>query len=235
MGRHGNNAGSLLFALFQSYSRIWKKSDFCDFCVRIMDLSLSELTSSDSDSSPLRDWQARSLAYLSRLKLLTVKAFKAKIRYAAYSSDVGEAARPVVSNKVILAAYGVAGTYVLADVGYECYKKKNTENLEWSDWGVVRTGLHATLFQGIASLAIPTALIHTGVGQSSKMFAKYGPRYLKWGPSVVGLCMIPMMPFFDEPVEHGVDWFFENYVTKEERKFITENPEVVRGTKRKND
>ena len=47
--------------------------------------------------------------------------------------------------------------------------------------------------------------------------------------------MIPLMPFADEPVEHGVEWFFDNYVKKEERKIQTLNPRSVKGTKSKSD
>jgi hypothetical protein len=31
---------------------------------------------------------------------------------------------------------------------------------------------------------------------------------LKWGPSAVGLAVIPFLPYVDEPIEHGVERLF---------------------------
>lgn len=41
------------------------------------------------------------------------------------------------------------------------------------------------------------------------MLQKVG-RFQKWGPTVAGLAVVPAMPFvFDHPIEHAVDWAFE--------------------------
>ena len=136
------------------------------------------------------------LAYLSRVKaifaLTAVKAkaaLKANLRYAAYSSDVGEAARPVVPPWVVKLSYATVGVYVTGDIGYECYNLKNKHDLQWTDWAIARTAAHAATFQGIASIGIPFVLIHSAVKYSALGFAKYAPGGLKWGPSVVGLSM----------------------------------------------
>ena len=157
-----------------------------------------------------------------------VKTVKAKIRYSAYSSDVGEAARPVAPKWVVNAAYGIVGIYIVGDISFECYNEKNKNNLEWTDWPVVRKGLHAATFQGIASLAIPTVLIHSAVKYSTRGFAMYAPGMLKFGPSVVGLALIPFMPLFDEPAEHAIDKFFTNYVPPAIYKPKSLNPEWVK-------
>lgn len=99
---------------------------------------------------------------------------------------------------------------------------------DWSDWPVVRKGLHAATFQGIASLAIPTLLIHSAVKYSTKGFTMYAPGMLKFGPSIVGLSLIPFMPLFDEPAEHAIDGFFEKYVPAAIYRKKSENPERVR-------
>ncbi|GMH60583.1 hypothetical protein TrRE_jg6547, partial [Triparma retinervis] len=109
------------------------------------------LTENEEENNPLRDWYVRQAAYLSRMKVLAVKTVKAKIRYSAYSSDVGEAARPVAPSWVVKAAYGIVGVYIVGDISYECYNEKTANGLEWTDWPVVRKGLHAATFQGIAS------------------------------------------------------------------------------------
>lgn len=64
------------------------------------------------------DTKARYLAYGARLKT----ALAASSRYLAYTSDVGEAFRPIVSPLVVKAAYGVSWAYLGLDVGYEGYK-----------------------------------------------------------------------------------------------------------------
>lgn len=47
---------------------------------------------------------ARYLGYLARIRPLLLPA----TRYLAYTSDVGEAFRPVVSPKVVTTAYGIS-------------------------------------------------------------------------------------------------------------------------------
>lgn len=42
----------------------------------------------------------------------------------AYTSDVGEAARPIVAPKMVTAAYGVSWLYLIGDTGYEGYKAR---------------------------------------------------------------------------------------------------------------
>jgi fission process protein 1 len=76
------------------------------------------------------DSKARYLAYAGRLRTALV----ASSRYLAYTSDVGEAFRPIVPPAVVAAAYGISWAYLGLDVGYEGYKavhagqvKKNKE------------------------------------------------------------------------------------------------------------
>lgn len=61
---------------------------------------------------------ARYLAYAGRLRTALV----ASSRYLAYTSDVGEAFRPIVPPLVVTAAYGISWLYLGLDVGYEGYK-----------------------------------------------------------------------------------------------------------------
>lgn len=59
----------------------------------------------------------RYSAYAMRLRTLLVSSS----RYIAYSSDIGEAFRPLTRPIVVQAAYGVSWAYIFADVGYTCY------------------------------------------------------------------------------------------------------------------
>ncbi|KAG9101078.1 hypothetical protein FS749_010484 [Ceratobasidium sp. UAMH 11750] len=66
------------------------------------------------------DTNARYAAYGARLRT----ALRASTRYVAYTSDIGEAFRPVVPPAIVTAAYGISWAYVMGDVGYEAYKAK---------------------------------------------------------------------------------------------------------------
>jgi fission process protein 1 len=71
------------------------------------------------------DTEARWLAYGARLRT----AIRASTRYLAYSSDVGEAFRPIVPPAIVRAAYGISWAYVGLDVGYEGYKSHKAGNV----------------------------------------------------------------------------------------------------------
>lgn len=52
--------------------------------------------------------------------------FARLFRYLAFTSDVGEALRPVASARLVNASYGVAFGYCVTDVAWEAYKlRKN--------------------------------------------------------------------------------------------------------------
>jgi len=58
----------------------------------------------------------------------------------------------------------------------------------------------------IASLLVPTVIIHTAVHKATHVFEKSPkPMLAKWGPCGVGLALIPLMPFIDHPME----WLIE--------------------------
>lgn len=139
----------------------------------------------------------RYFAYLARFRTL--------VRYLAYTSDVGEAFRPIVNPKIVTAAYAISWGYVLGDVSYEGYKaynkgKNNTE--------ISRTVIERALFQSIASMALPAFTIHTQVRFGKVFFKKLGI-FTKWGPTVSGFALIPLLPYlFDHPVEIGIEKLF---------------------------
>ncbi|KAF9915127.1 hypothetical protein BX616_006840 [Lobosporangium transversale] len=147
---------------------------------------------------------ARYLAYLGRYRNL----FIASSRYLAYSSDVGEAFRPVTSPFFVNAMYGVSFAYVGFDVAYEGYKAK----IAGAPTDVVgMTVLKRGIFQGLASLLMPAITIHTVVHQSARLFKNSANITLKkWGPTAIGLCVVPALPImFDHPIETAVDKVFE--------------------------
>lgn len=66
----------------------------------------------------LEDGPARYAAYANRLRTLLV----ASSRYVAYSSDIGEAFRPLTTPAFVRGAYAVSWLYLTGDVGYAGYK-----------------------------------------------------------------------------------------------------------------
>lgn len=63
------------------------------------------------------------------------------------------------------------------------------------------------------SLALPAVLIHSAVHRAHSVLSKEAfaafPRVVKFGPSAVGLGLIPFMPLFDEPAEHVLEAAFD--------------------------
>lgn len=82
-------------------------------------------------------------------------------KITAYTSDVGEAFRPVVSPWIVRSAYAISWAYVLGDVSYEA-KKDYDRNSDTTH--VTRTVVKRALFQSVASMALPAFTIHqTGI------------------------------------------------------------------------
>ncbi len=150
-------------------------------------------TTTDVD---FEDTPARYLAYLARFKTL--------IRYLAYTSDVGEAFRPIAHPRVVTGAYAISWGYVLFDCANEGYKQKKHGH---DNNHIIRAVTERALFQSIASMALPAFTIHTTVN-IFKSVLKNG-RYQRWGPTIAGLGVVPFLPFmFDYPVEHGLQFAF---------------------------
>jgi len=144
--------------------------------------------------------------YLARAKMIFVR----NVRYLAYTSDVGESFRPVLSPWLVKATYGISAGYCAVDTGIAGYTaNKNGHSQEVVAAVTTRTAV----FQLVASLGVPAVIIHTVVHRmegavKSPSLAKF-PAAAKYGPSGVGLAMIPLLPLVDEPCEHVIDWCFD--------------------------
>ncbi|KAK9365385.1 mitochondrial 18 KDa protein-domain-containing protein [Lipomyces kononenkoae] len=163
----------------------------------------------------------RYAAYANRLRACTIVL--AAQRYVAYTSDIGESFRPVVTPAVVTAAYGISWAYVLGDVAYEGYKARLHEQVfleakargddmsgkEKPNW--MLTMVQRGVFQSIASMGLPAFTIHSTVKYSGiAMKNVKNVRLRTWGPVGLGLAVVPALPYlFDEPVEEAVEWVFE--------------------------
>jgi fission process protein 1 len=126
------------------------------------------------------------------------------LRYAAYTSDVGESLRPIIYPKLVTLTYGISWAYVLGDVAWEGYKAHHQYRKE--KYEVARIVTERTLFQSFASMIFPAITIHSQVHLFQKIFKRIG-RYQRWGPTGAGFAIIPALPYlFDKPVEHAVHY-----------------------------
>ncbi|KAK0491207.1 mitochondrial 18 KDa protein-domain-containing protein [Armillaria novae-zelandiae] len=176
----------------------------------IIEEEVDHLTKDNVDST---DSDIRYLAYGARLRT----ALRASTRYIAYTSDVGEAFRPVVPPWVVTAAYGVSWLYLGGDVAYESYKahRRGPSAVEAAHFSEpTRLGFVAVqraTFQSIASMGLPALTIHTIVKQTKKAFVNVqNPKLKAWGPTLSGLAVVPALPYlYDHPVEVATDRVFD--------------------------
>ncbi|PRP79012.1 hypothetical protein PROFUN_13254 [Planoprotostelium fungivorum] len=147
---------------------------------------------------------ARYVGYLARYRAILVAA----TRYLAFTSDVGEAFRPLVKPGIVKAAYGISWLYVIGDVSWEGHKAWKIQQDPTTVAGMM---LKRAVFQGVASMALPALTIHSVVKYSGKLFSRSAhPNLRVWGPTVAGLATVPALPFmFDHPVERVVDEIWE--------------------------
>jgi mitochondrial fission process protein 1 len=134
-------------------------------------------------------------------------------RYLAFTSDFGEALRPVAKASIVTGSYVLSFGYCAADIAFEAYKLhgRGYVSEKGEPMTMAQCVVERTVFQGVASIAVPYAIIHSAVDVSRRVFARVG-RFTKWGPSVVGLSFIPLLPMYlDHPVEHALEWTFQRF------------------------
>ncbi|CAO1636285.1 unnamed protein product [Jaminaea pallidilutea] len=74
----------------------------------------------DQIQQTMEEGTGRYAVYANRLRT----AILSGLRYSAYSSELGEAFRPLTKPIFVRTAYGVSWTYVIGDVGYAGYKAR---------------------------------------------------------------------------------------------------------------
>lgn len=117
----------------------------------------------------------------------------------------------------VTAAYGISWAYLVGDVSFTTYKSSQLgpSPLEAANMSeptrLTMVAVKRSVFQGVASMALPAFTIHTAVKQASKRFIRSSnPTLKRWGPTAVGISIVPALPYlFDEPVEHVVDYAFD--------------------------
>ena len=98
-------------------------------------------------SSHIDESMGRYVAYTAQLRTLLATG----TRYLAYSSEIGEAFRPIARPILVTAAYGVSWAYIFGDVGYNCWNASKTMDsesphfMEDLGWIAARRGVFQTL------------------------------------------------------------------------------------------
>ncbi|PWN37564.1 uncharacterized protein FA14DRAFT_117419 [Meira miltonrushii] len=177
---------------------------------------MSGLEKPDELQAAIEEGPSRYAAFAMRLRTLIT----ASSRYIAYSSDIGEAFRPLTNPLIVRSAYGISWAYILGDCGYAGYlaHKERQGTLPSYNPLEASEGMHVGLvvarravFQSLASMALPAFTIHSIVRYSAPLFARSANARIRGsGPTIAGLAAVPALPFmFDHPVEHAVDYAFD--------------------------
>lgn len=167
----------------------------------------------------------RYTAYAHRV----VRAIMPMKRYLAFTSDVGEAARPVVHPRIVSASYALTASYITGEVAYAGYQEFVKQSPKEK---ILDTVARISTFELVASLGLPFLLIHGGVHATQTLIRRAAiksPAIQKWAPSAVGLGMIPLMPVYvDHPVEEVVEKVFDQYDFFDAQKKSILSAEVVK-------
>ena len=140
----------------------------------------SELEKKDDVLLSLEEGDLRYVAYARR----AVQVFLAKGRLVAYSSDVGESVRPVVPPSIVRLCYGITWAYVAVDVAFNGFEEQRKGG---SPAQVARTVVHTSAFQVIASVLVPSVIIHQAVHMAQQGCQRLPPgNVAKWLPSLIG-------------------------------------------------
>lgn len=126
------------------------------------------------------------------------------LRPLAYTSEIGEAFRPLSSSYFVKFMYGVSWSYVLLDTGLKVHKVSNESP----------TVISLTLFDTFtwhifASMLLPAVTIHAIVGNSKKLLNKANVQnkfVMKYSPTLIGLVSIPLII---HPLDHLTDFMMD--------------------------
>lgn len=85
-------------------------------------MSLPQEPPANTAQASLEEGPGRYAVFANRLRT----AFTAGLRYSAYSSELGEAFRPLTKPIVVRSLYGISWSYVIGDVAYAGYQARNS-------------------------------------------------------------------------------------------------------------
>lgn len=118
---------------------------------------------------------------------------------------------------LVTAAYGVSWAYLIGDVTFTTYKAKEQGPTAWEAANfseptrLSMVAIKRSVFQGLASMALPAFTIHTAVAKTAQAVKNStNVRVKRWAPTAVGIGIVPFLPYlFDHPVEYATDFLFD--------------------------
>lgn len=152
------------------------------------------------------------------------------VRPAAYTSEVGEAFRPLIHVGIVNTAYAISILYVIADtivhtmsVNQKLQNDKKFEHLskDQKNTNTIVNCIDKAVWHTFASMVFPAASVHTIVKFSGKGYL-YGMKklfpqvlnavkYTRVGSVATGLLAIP---FIIHPLDHLTDYAMDNSMRK---------------------
>ena len=107
----------------------------------------------------------------------------------------------------------MAGSYVLADTIYQG-KKETASRIDYHRADVLNAAVDSLLWQSLASVVVPGLVINKTVKATTwalqrRNLQKLPASFRRWGPSAVGLALIP---FIVHPIDDAVDSSMNRFV-----------------------
>uniref|UniRef100_A0A7S4IZQ1 Mitochondrial fission process protein 1 n=1 Tax=Prymnesium polylepis TaxID=72548 RepID=A0A7S4IZQ1_9EUKA len=200
-----DNDGSITMAEWKEYlAKSGLSKDKCD----VLEEVFRQLDQDGSGTISREEFEAKfHIDYGARYARGAVAAFLTKGRFIAYTSDIGESARPVMPSWFVNGCYALTFLYVAVSVGHHTQEAHSGGA---SQAMVLRAFTHSATFELLASVAMPSLIIHQAVhfAQNHAHRLPAGP-LSRWAPTAVGLCCIPFLPYLDPPAEKAIDAAFE--------------------------
>ncbi|POW08235.1 hypothetical protein PSTT_07655 [Puccinia striiformis] len=159
--------------------------------------------------------QRRYLGLVARIRPLLIPG----TRYLAYTSDIGEAFRPVVNSKVVTGAYGISIAYVVA-------RRAAFQGTAITPLFAIRRSLFSPIWPTREFNRLDRRQVCNSRGLSEDKTD--WDHHVDFSFSLlVGLGIIPFLPtLFDEPVEHFVDKAFDQIERKVLGQSVPERSDV---------
>ena len=124
------------------------------------------------------------------------------LRYLGYSNEIGEAFRPIVPRYIVNWSYLVEIIYFFSDTFHKGHKAYvNPKDEDTRVFGVIKASSYTLVWQFFASVALPAFMINRvikGLGYVlNKSSMSGGVKYI---PTMIGLCLIPVLPIVLDPL-----------------------------------
>jgi len=137
--------------------------------------------------------------------LVALKAAQGVIRITAYSTEFAEAFRPLIALRAVKALFAITYSYITGMLLMRVRQASLTPGTSINF--ISRELAMEALVQGLVNFLIPLKFVHFVVHQAQHAVQALGLQgTLKvWGPTLLGLAVVPLLPLLDHPAEHAIE------------------------------